>query len=87
MIVVWVLSFLFGALFGLRRTSLILFAPIAAFVAVSAIMITEHPTLSKLMGALSLAQVGYLAGLTAVAGGWYLLRQVLKAAQMQRALP
>jgi hypothetical protein len=78
MIVVWVLSFLLGALFGLRRTSLILFAPIAAFVTVSAIAIAGHPTLSKLMAGLSFPQVGYLAGLAAVAGGWYLLRQALR---------
>jgi hypothetical protein len=78
MIVVWVLSFSFGALFGLRRTSLILFAPISAFVAFSAIMISGHPTLIKLMAGLSFPQVGYLAGLAWVAGGWYLLRQALR---------
>ncbi len=78
MSVVWVLGFSIGAVLGLRRTCVVLFAPIAAFIAIGTIIIIGDTTLSKLVGALSLPQVGYITGLVAVAGGWYLLRQVLR---------
>ena len=78
MSIVWVLGFSFSAVIGLRRTNVVCFVPIAAFVAVSTILIIRHPTLSEIVLALSLPEIAYLAGVIAVAGGWYLLRQVLR---------
>ncbi len=75
---VWVLGFALSAVMGLRRTSIVCFVPIAAFVAISTILITRHPTLSEVVAALSLPQIAYLAGVIVVAGAWFSLRQVLK---------
>lgn len=77
MSIVWVLGFLIGAVFGLRRTSVILFAPIAAFIA-GTIVTGGHPTPGQVVAALSFPQFGYLTGLVAVVGGCWLLRQVLR---------
>jgi hypothetical protein len=78
MSIVWVLGFSFSAVIGLRRINVVCFVPIAAFVAISTILIIRHPTLTEIVLALSLPEIAYLAGVIAVAGGWYLLRQVLR---------
>jgi multisubunit Na+/H+ antiporter MnhF subunit len=78
MSIVWVLGFSIGAVIGLRRTNVVCFVPIAAFVAISTILIIRHPTLSEVILALSLLEIAYLAGVIAVSGGWYLLQKVLR---------
>jgi hypothetical protein len=78
MSIVWVLGFSLSAVVGLRRMNVVCFVPIAAVIAISTILIIRHPTLREVVLALSVPEIAYLAGVIAVAGAWYFLRQVLR---------
>jgi hypothetical protein len=79
MFVIWSVSLVAGTLLGIRRLSVLMLVPIAAFIVVVTIVGHGQPNLAHLAIGVALSQVGYVLAILCLILGTYLLATGFKA--------
>jgi hypothetical protein len=85
MIIIWSIGLVSGMLLGIRRLSVLMLVPVAAFTIVAAIVSHGQPHVAHLVIGVAMSQLGYLLGILCLILGTYLLATGFKARARLRA--